>query len=366
MNLTLDRHFSRTFEYFKFGSRSYNSLCSTIRRGTFNYNQPFFIMRPIKYSNISYFLPKRSLKDYPDPYLLAEHQLAELLNEVSQNEEPVSQTFVIKHRSSPSHHSAKEERRYKFQNKENISHDFSGPVKTISCQTENNNNAIHTNDKQLKTSPTSAFERYAPMDDNRLPTSVSPSFENENFLPPISSAIRASGQTSHEGNYMNRYPLISLSNLSLCSSVSIDIPEEIHKLVPCKSENVRNSELACMKSCMSMSVDKSGNNKNYVKKNLKMENMLYGDGERSTPIHTRESFTEADDAKQGQPNGVLDEDDFDLANSFNEFENALQSSYCDNDAHTIGSESPIEKREITRERGNSMASKTSIDSAYNR
>ena len=110
-----------------------------------------------------------------------------------------------------------------------------------------------------------------------------PDFENENFLPPIASTKRASSQTSHEGHNMNRYPLISLSNLSLCSSVSIDIPEESQKLGVCKSAEMRSNELPVMKRSISASADKSSNNKNYVKKNLKMENMLYGDEEHSTP-----------------------------------------------------------------------------------
>lgn len=300
--------------------------------------------------------------------MLAEHQLKELLSDDCVSEETLNETFVIKNQHTPTNNPSKEERRNKFQrNKENISHDCIGPVKTISCQTDNN--VTLKEDRHFKTSPTSAFEKYAPASGNRMPTPVPLDFENENFLPPIVNTKRTGSQALYEGHTMNRYPLISLSNLSLCSSVSIDIPEDNRKLGTCRSAEVRGKEFPNAKRSISASVDKStGNNRNYVKKNLKMENMLYGNEDNSCEAldsDDKEQFRNTD-VKLDKLNGVSNADNFDLTDSFNEFENVLKSSYYDNEICAIRPESPLEKREESHDRGDSMASKMSIDSAYSR
>lgn len=298
--------------------------------------------------------------DY-DPYLLAEHQMKELFSDNHSSDEYLNLTYTVKRPANPSSHS-KEERRNKCQNKENIS----SPVKTISCQTDGAEKG-----RSFKTSPTSAFNKYPSNGSseriNRAPTPVPDEF---NFLPPITNNVarrEASNQAPHDAHSINRYPLISLSNLSLCSSVSIDIPEENRKLGNCKSAEVRNDvEPFLLKRSISASNDK--HNKNTVKKNLKMENLLYGNEDQKDPntTYTTDPFLNEYDQKLEKINSLLDGEGFDLMNSFTEFENVLQNSYYDNDTYTAGSDSPPEKTIGKRERGDSMASKVSVDSAYNR
>ncbi len=309
-------------------------------------------------------------EDY-DPFIIAEHQMKELFDEEPSNERALNQTYTLNRH--PHNSQSKEDRRNKCQNKENISYSECGPVKTKSCQT----NDTEKSEKHFKTSPTSAFSKYSPQgngDKNvaRAPTPVPTSkLEKEDypFLPPITnnSCKRIpSNETIHDVN-INRYPLISLSNLSLCSSVSVEIPEENRKLGLCKSAEVRNDvQIPLIKRSISANNEKL--NRNPLKKNLRMEHLLYGNEEQNEANSTTTADTLVDkyDEKLSKLNSLLDDENLDLMNSFSEFENVLQESCSDNDGFTFESELQTEKPGTKLERGDSMASKMSIDSAYNR
>lgn len=320
-------------------------------------------------SNINYIHVFSSVHDDYNPYLLAERQMKELFSDDSSNEN-LNQTYTVNKRLICTPHS-KEERRNKCQNKENISCEDSGPVKAISCQTD----GLEKVDRIFKTSPTSAFNKYSANGNtehimNRTPTPVPDEYS---FLPPITNNVpkreQQTHQVAHDSPNINRYPLISLSNLSLCSSVSIDIPEENRKLGNCKSAEIRNDlEPFYLKRSISATNDKP--TKNTIKRNLKMENLLYGneDQKEENTNYITDPFINECDQKLEKINTLLGGEGFDLMNTFNEFENVLQNSYYDNDTDTFitGSVSPIDKPNDKRERGDSMASKVSIDSAYNR
>lgn len=306
--------------------------------------------------------------DNYNPYILAEHQMKELLKDVNANVEtqPLNQTFTVaKLDTSNSPLPTRDERWNNFNNKENIS-SYNGPVKTISCQTD-------ASEKHFKTSPTSAFSKYTNGSTellNRSPTPI-PSYDYDKaddqtyVLPPITTK-NETPQANHDTN-MNRYPLISLSNLSLCSSVSIDIPDDRNKM--CKSADkprTENEVQLLQRSVSACNGDKSG--KNAIKKNLKMEHLLYGNKESKDPNATYTTSTTTYPSKYDEKleklNHLLDGENFDLLNSFTEFENVLNNTIFD-DTFTVNSDPPS-KQNIKLERGDSMISKTSIDSAYNR
>lgn len=296
-----------------------------------------------------------------NPYILAEHQMKELLNDVNANvEKPFNETFTIA-KLDTSNSPLPSKDRNNFHNKENISYDH-GPVKTISCQTDGTDKT----EKYFKTSPTSAFTRYNGSPElNRTLTPI-PSYDydtsDDTYLPPITK--QESVQTNHDTN-MNRYPFISLSNLSLCSSVSIDIAEDRGKT--CKSaDKPRNNDVQLVQRSISACNGDKGN-KNSIKKNLKMEHLLYGNTEPKEMNSTfvKDSYASKYDEKLEKLNSLLDGENFDLLNSFTEFENVLQSS-CFDDTFATNSDSSNDKRNLKLERGDSMVSKMSIDSAYNR
>lgn len=299
--------------------------------------------------------------------------MKELFSDTVVDNEMMNQTYTLNRRINPSSYS-KEERQSKCQNKENISHNNFDPMKTKPCQT----NAIEKLEKYFKTSPTSAFNKYSAHGNNendvnivRTPTPIPTSEIEKNdfsFLPPImnnTSKREMQNQISHDSN-INRYPLISLSNLSLCSSVSLDISEENRKHGMCKSAEIRNDiEIPQMKRSISACNDKQ--NKNIQKKNLKMEHLLYGNEDQKDLNSFIPSDILADkyNEKLQNLNSLLDGENFDLMNSFADFETALQNS-LDNDTFRLDSELSTEKQNSPLERDDSLTSKISIDSAYNR
>lgn len=353
----------------------------------------------------------RIYDDY-DPFILAEHQMKELFGDINS-------PFDVHLNQTPSlnpKRPLKEDRLQKSQNKENISYEQLlqqqqyGPIKSKSCQTTCSSEEPREK-LNFKTSPTSAFSKYSASSATngnnnsivRLPTPVPVNElldkEEFNFLPPlvnntntkndyygnINQNYNNSSSSQEIVNNINRYPLISLSNISLCSSVSVDLPEEsVHhrKSTPLTPSCCKNTDRSCSSANSTSTTDgilgnmplsmrslSTQSNEKLLpknqKKSLRMEHMLYGNEDSSkdtsTP-NTPDLFEE----KLEKLNSFLDADDFDLMNSFAEFECALQNSCCDTDSFLRDADSPDEKLAMKLQRGDSIASKMSIDSAYNR
>jgi len=169
----------------------------------------------------------------------------------------------------------------------------------------------------LKISPTSAFVRYSPA------SPVEGSADNiENVY---------SNQFHTETN-LNSHPLHNLSNLSLCSIVSIesnDFNNKTHSAV------VKGSELP--------NYTVKRNISHNPKKQIAIENMLYGDSEK------KKSNLEFDLAEQ------------ELLKSVSEFENLLKLTADDDDIV-----SPFLNRTSALSMINGVHSNSSADSAYGR
>lgn len=168
----------------------------------------------------------------------------------------------------------------------------------------------------LQISPTSAFVKYSPVS----PLVASP--ENiENIFP----------DQFHPETNLNSHPLHNLSNLSLCSIVSIESADFNNKI---HSALVRDTEL--LKS------PTKRNASHNPKKHIAIENMLYGDSENS------------------QPNLKFDLAEQELLKSVSEFENLLKLTDDDDIV------SPSFNRTSTFSMVNGVNSNGSADSAYGR
>lgn len=278
--------------------------------------------------------------------------MKELLNATSLNVEQQSlhQTYTVEN------------------NKENISSfNHCGPVKTISCQTDGPDKS----EEYFKTSPTSAFSKYsnANIEVDRTPTPIPTSDFDRNddvaYLPALTTKYEPSLQPGHDTN-MNRYPLICLSNLSLCSSVSIDVADDKSCRSADKIRSNKDLQLA-ERSVSACNIDKGC--RNSLKKNFKMEHLLYGNKERkeadSNSTFPGDVYCSVYDEKLEKLNKLLDGENFDLLKSFTEFENVLRNTCFD---ETFGANSNLsyDKRNLKLERDKSMSSKINTDSAYNR
>lgn len=348
-----------------------------------------------------------------DPFMLAEHQMKELFGETTSPFNLHLNPTLSLNPKRP----LKEDRLQKSRNKENISYEQLlqqlqyGPVKSKSCQTTGSSGEPREKQQNFKTSPTSAFSKYSASSATnggdhsmvRLPTPVPVNDlldkEEFNFLPPLVNNANAkrdsygniSRNQSHNNssqeimNNINRYPLISLSNISLCSSVSVDLPEENmqhRKSTPLTPSYCKNADHSCSSANSTSTTDgilgniplamrslSTQSNEKPISKNqkksIRMEHMLYGNEDQSKDMSTSNT-PDLFEEKLEKLNSFLDADDFDLMNSFAEFECALQNSCCDTDSFLRDADSPDEKLAMKLERGDSIASKMSIDSAYNR
>lgn len=174
------------------------------------------------------------------------------------------------------------------------------------------------NIENLKISPTSAFVKYSPP--NTSPFVTSP----DNVENSISGQF-------HTDTNLNSHPLHSLSNLSLCSIVSIESADFNNKT---HSAIVRSTELS--KSPTKRSVSHNS------KKQIAIENMLYGDNKKDT------SNLKFDLAEQ------------ELLKSVSEFENLLKITDDDDIV------SPSLNRTSALSMINGVNFNSSADSAYGR
>lgn len=171
--------------------------------------------------------------------------------------------------------------------------------------------------ENLQISPTSAFVKYSPVS----PLVGSPD-NNENILPD---------QFQAETN-LNSHPLHSLSNLSLCSIVSIESADFSNK-----AHSALERETEFSKSPTKRSISHN------PKKQIAIENMLYGDSEKY------------------QSNLKFDLAEQELLKSVSEFENLLRLTVDDDDIV-----SPSLKRTSVLSMMNGVNSNSSADSAYGR
>lgn len=177
-------------------------------------------------------------------------------------------------------------------------------------------NCTPTDDVQnLQISPTSAFVKYSPVSLIASPNNI------ENVFP---------NSADHTETNLNSHPLHSLSNLSLCSIVSIESVDFNNKT---RSAIVRGTELSPIKRNISHN----------PKKQIAIENMLYGDSEKD------KSNLKFDLAEQ------------ELLKSVSEFENLLKLTADDDDII-----SPSLNRTSAFSIINGVHSNSSADSAYGR
>uniref|UniRef100_A0A2S2PI16 C2HC/C3H-type domain-containing protein n=1 Tax=Schizaphis graminum TaxID=13262 RepID=A0A2S2PI16_SCHGA len=175
------------------------------------------------------------------------------------------------------------------------------------------------NIESLQMSPTSAFVKYSPVSSLQ----VSPdNIENiENTFP----------NEFHSDTNLNSHPLHNLSNLSLCSIVSIesaDFNNKTHSAVEQGTDHLK-------------SPTKRNINHNH-KKNIAIENMLYGDNEKD------------------KSNLTFDLAEQELLKSVSEFENLLKITDDDDIV------SPSLNRTSALSMINGINSNSSADSAYGR
>jgi len=179
------------------------------------------------------------------------------------------------------------------------------------------NSCLTDNIENLQISPSSAFVKYSPVS----PLVASP--ENiENSFP----------EQFYTDTNLNNHPLHSLSNLSLCSIVSIesaDFNDKTYSAVIKDKDSVESST-------------KRGVSQN-PKNNIAIENMLYGDTEKN------KSNIKFDLAEQ------------ELLKSVSEFENLLKLTADDDDIV-----SPSLNRISALSMINGVHSNSSADSAYGR
>jgi len=173
------------------------------------------------------------------------------------------------------------------------------------------------NIENLQISPISAFVKYSPVSSLLLASS-----DNiENLIP----------DQFHTETNLNSHPLHSLSNLSLCSIVSIesaDFNSKTHSAV------VRGTEL--LKSPAKRTISHN------PKKHIAIENMLYGD------------------SKKDKSNLKFDLAEQELLKSVSEFENLLKLTDDDDIV------SPSLNRASALSMVNGINSSCSADSAYGR
>lgn len=172
------------------------------------------------------------------------------------------------------------------------------------------------NVQNLQISPTSAFVKYSPVS----PLTASPN-NTENVFSNHADNIETN---------LNSHPLHSLSNLSLCSIVSIESVDFNNKT---RSAIVRGTQLSPVKRNPSLN----------PKKQIAIENMLYGDSEKD------KSNLKFDLAEQ------------ELLKSVSEFENLLKLTADDDDIV-----SPALNRTSAFSMINGVHSNSSADSAYGR
>lgn len=177
-------------------------------------------------------------------------------------------------------------------------------------------NCIPTDNENLQISPTSAFVAYSP-----VPSLVASPDNIENTFP---------NQFQIDTN-LNNHPLHSLSNLSLCSIVSIESSDFNNKT---HIALVRGTEF--LKSPSKRAVSHN------TKKHIDIENMLYGDNEKN------KSNLKFDLAEQ------------ELLKSVSEFENLLKLTDDDDIV------SPSLNRTSVISMINGINSNSSADSAYGR
>lgn len=163
------------------------------------------------------------------------------------------------------------------------------------------------NNENLQISPKSAFVKYSP-----VPV-TSPDSNNANAFP----------NQFHSDSNLNNHPLHSLSNLSLCSIVSIESADF--------SPKAHSAELP-----------KNSSKRNISKKQIPIENMLYGDNEKN------------------RPNLKFDIAEQELLKSVSEFENLLKLTDDDDIV------SPSLNRTSALSMINGVNSNSSADSAYGR
>lgn len=168
------------------------------------------------------------------------------------------------------------------------------------------------NIENLQISPKSAFVKYSP-----VPLSLtSPHSNNDNVF----------SDQFHSDTNLNSHPLHSLSNLSLCSIVSLESADF--------SPKTHNAELT--KNIPKRNVSHS------FKKQIPIENMLYGDNEKD------------------RPNLKFDIAEQELLKSVSEFENLLKLTDDDDIV------SPSLNRTSALSMINGVNSNSSADSAYGR